>query len=199
MTAIVALPTLAEWPELSRQYGLLLRLQQVLLAEPSCLGAAVGGSLASGSADEWSDVDLLVYCKTGAADALLSRLSASAADRKIVHRLRGAHDQHSVYEKVILEDWSSYELHVIEPETRMRLKPPYVQVVDRAGYLANRISEDKPIGRGTARPLASGEDGLTWELFNCIKWLRRGQTEFTVQYLQGLGEQLASRKAPRED
>lgn len=116
----------------------------------------------------------------------------------MVHRLRGAHDPHSFYEKVILEDWSSYELHVIEPGTRMRLKPPYVELVDRAGCLASRISEDKPIGRSTVRPLASGEPGLTWELFNCIKWLRRGDTEHTVQYLQALGERLASRKAPEE-
>ncbi len=198
MPAIVALESLAVRPELSRQLGLLVRLQAVLRATPGCLGAAVGGSLAAGTADALSDVDLVVYCRTGAAASILEALSLAAADREVIHRLRGAHDQRSIYEKVILEDWSSYELHVIEPETRMRLKPPYVEIVDEAGYLATRISEDKPIGRAAARPFASGDEGLTWELFNCIKWLRRGHTEFTVQYLRALGERMASRALPDE-
>jgi hypothetical protein len=98
-----------------------------------------------------------------------------------------------VYEKVILEDWSSYEVHVIEPSTRMRLRPPYLELLNRDGYLQSRVSEDKPIGRSTARPLVSEEAGLVWELFNCIKWIRRGEVEFTSRYLQALGVELKRR------
>jgi predicted nucleotidyltransferase len=193
MPAIVELPSLARRPELARQYELLVRLRHLLKDEPHCLGAAVGGSLASGNSDEMSDVDLVVYCEAGAAQSILKKLSVAAADRPVVHRLVGKHDAHSAYEKVILQDWCSYELHVIEPTTRMRLRPPYVEIVDRNGYLASRVSEDKPIGRGTARPYVNGDDGLIWELFNCVKWLRRGEAEFTVQYLQELGERLKLR------
>lgn len=71
MPAVLALSSLADRPELARQHDLLLRLQQVLMAEPGCLGAAVGGSLAAGTADRWSDVDLVVYCQAGMADAIL--------------------------------------------------------------------------------------------------------------------------------
>ena len=28
---------------------------------------------------------------------------------------------------------------------------------------------------------------LVWELFNCMKWLRRGELAFSRQYLQRLG------------
>jgi len=52
-----------------------------------------------------------------------------------VHRLTGKHDSSSVYEKVILDDWSSYELHVVEPSTRMRLAPPYIELLNRNDYL----------------------------------------------------------------
>ena len=47
-----------------------------------------------------SDVDLLVYCETGAAREILQKLSEVAADKPVVHRLSGQHDASSVYEKV---------------------------------------------------------------------------------------------------
>lgn len=82
---------------------------------------------------------------------------------------------------------------MIEPTTRMRLKPPYFEVVDRGGYFATRIADDNPIGRATAQPFVNGDAGLTWELFNCIKWLRRGEVEATAGYLQRLGVELGRR------
>jgi len=118
-----------------------------------------------------------------------------AATGPVVHRLSGRHDERSVFEKVILEDWSSFEIHVIEPSTRMRPRAPFLALINVQDYLETRRSEDKPIGRATARPFVNGEDGLVWELFNCIKWLRRGDTEFTRQYLQRLGSALADDRA----
>lgn len=184
---------LEDQPQLSRQYELLQRLQRALSQDVRCLGAAVGGSLAEGRGDRMSDVDLLVYCEAGAAGGVLQGLSEVAADRPVVYRLTGRHDASSVYEKVILDDWSSYELHVVEPSTRMRLAPPYLELLDRSNYLACRVDGRKPIGRDTVRPLSSGEDGLVWELFNCIKWLRRGEVDFAARYLQTLGSALAQR------
>ncbi len=193
MLTPVPLEELGSNPALARQLELLTRLSSVLHDDTTCLGAAVGGSLAAGTADELSDVDLVVYCQEGEARRVLAYLSAKAADRPVIHRYRGNHDNVSLYEKVILDDWFSYELHVIEPSTRMRLRPPYVELLNREGYLQFRISFDKPIGRDTARPYAGGSDGLTWELFNCIKWLRRGDVEFTEQYIERLGTALRSR------
>lgn len=193
------LDTLAADPRLRRQHRLLLRLRDRLQDEPACLGAAVCGSLADGRGDSLSDVDLVVYCEAGAASGLLERLAEAAVDRPVVHRLCGRHDRHSVFEKLILDDWSSFELHVVEPTTRMRLRPPYIELLDRDDTLAGRRSPDKPIGRDTLRPDAHGDDGLVWELFNCIKWLRRGDTAFTRLYLQALGRALEQRGAPDED
>ncbi|MCZ8032544.1 MAG: hypothetical protein ACK5JG_19665 [Pseudomonadota bacterium] len=189
---------LEDRPQLSRQYDLLLRLQGALLADARCLGAAVGGSLAEGRGDRLSDVDLLIYCQEGAAGDILQKLSAVAADRPVVHRLTGKHDLSSVYEKVILDDWSSYELHVVEPSTRMRLAPPYIEVLNRNEYLTSRVDPQKQINRNTVQPLSSGEEGLVWELFNCMKWLRRGDSEFAAQYLQALGNALATRRPAGE-
>jgi predicted nucleotidyltransferase len=192
------LQCLQEQPHLSRQYELLQRLQSALSEDTRCLGAAVGGSLADSRGDRLSDVDLLVYCETGTARELLQKLSEVAADKPVVHRLNGQHDAFSVYEKVILDDWSSYELHVVEQSTRMRLAPPYLEVINRGDYLASRLDSQKQIGRSTLNPLSSGEDGLVWELFNCMKWLRRGELDFAIKYLQSLGNALAHR-APSSD
>jgi hypothetical protein len=187
----MTLDHLQDRPHLRTQLALLLRLQAALAIHPACSGAAVTGSLATDSADALSDVDLIVYCESGAAQGLLRGLSSLAATRPVIHRLEGRHDDRSVFEKVILEDWSSYEIHVIEPSTRMRLRPPYLELVNVRGYLETRCSQDKPIGRATARPFVNGEDGLVWELFNCIKWLRRGDVVFARRYLQRLGSALA--------
>lgn len=192
------LPDLAEVPALTRQHGLLQRLQSVLLLDKRCLGAAVVGSLAEGRADALSDVDVVVYGEHGEAPALLRALSFVAADVHVVHRLEGAHDACSVYEKVILQDWSSYEVHVIEPPTRFRLRPPYLELVSRDGYLQTRVSDDKPIGRNMTKPFDNGDAGLAWELFNCIKWLRRGDFAFTAQFLQALGVELGRRGESRD-
>jgi hypothetical protein len=189
---------LQDRPQLSRQYELLRRLQGALSADARCLGAAVGGSLAESRGDRMSDVDLLIYCEEGAAGDILQKLRDVAADRPVVHRLTGKHDSSSVYEKVILDDWSSYELHVVEPSTRMRLAPPYIELLNRNDYLASRVDPQKQIGRSTVQPLSSGEEGLVWELFNCMKWLRRGESEFAAQYLQALGNALATRRTAGE-
>ncbi len=141
-----------------------------------------------------SDADLLVYCEAGAAQAILNILTVIAADAPVVHRLTGQHDACSLYEKVILEDWSSYEIHVIEPATRMRLRPPFLEVVNRYEYLESRISEDKPIGRKTVKPYVNGDAGLVWELFSCMKWLQRGEVAHATLFLQSLGEQLKERR-----
>lgn len=98
------LDILATRAALCRQHDLLQRLQRVFRDDPRCLAAVAVGSLAEGRADALSEVDLIVYCEAGAAPVILAALSAVAADRPVVHRLAGPHDEHSVHEKVILDD-----------------------------------------------------------------------------------------------
>lgn len=189
----MTLDKLAREPRLARQHELLLRLQRQLAREPACLGACALGSLADGRADELSDVDLMVYCEPGAAASILQSLSEVAADRPVIHRLNGRHDEASVFEKVILEDWSSYEIHVVEPQTRMRLRAPYLELISRDDYLESvRRSDDKPIGPDTVKPYVNGDAGLVWDLYCCMKWLKRGHTERGKNFLQQLGTRLGA-------
>jgi hypothetical protein len=191
MTAALPLCAPDLLPEQTLQRDLVCRLRPVLEAQPHCQGAAVVGSLGAGGGDAVSDVDLIVYCEAGTAASVLQALSEAAADVAVVHRFAGEHDAASRFEKLILSDWSSYEIHVIEPSTRFRLQPPFVELLNRDGYLSQRIAHDKPIGRATVKPYVLGEPGLLWELFNGIKWLRRGDTALTREYLSELGLRLA--------
>lgn len=187
----LTLDHLARQPALQQQHQLLLRLLPVLQAWPGPLGAAVVGSLATAQADRLSDVDLVVYCAAGQAEPLLAALVAAAQTAPVALRLTGRHDDASVFEKVVGEDWLSWEIHTIEPGTRMRLRAPFVVLHDTGGVLDGRRDDSKPIGPPTVRAYTQGDAGLAWELFNCIKWLRRGDAARAKTHLQQLARALA--------
>jgi predicted nucleotidyltransferase len=174
-------------PSLSAHAEWLGAVSAAILASPSCAGAAVVGSLASGTADELSDIDLVVYVLAGTASSVMEELRGIAGSASAVIKVEGAHDGHSQYEKAVRSDLLSYEIHVIEPSTRFRLRAPYIEVVNRNACLESRTSQDKPIGREYQTVFANGEAGLAWELFNCIKQLRRGEVRAARRYLAELG------------
>lgn len=95
-----------------------------------------------------------------------------------------------MFEKVVGEDWLSWEIHAIEPGTRMRLRAPCVVLHDTGGVLDGRRDDSKPIGPATVRAGHGGGDGLAWELFNCIKWLRRGDVARAQAHLRDLARAL---------
>jgi hypothetical protein len=39
-------------------------------------------------------------------------------------------------------------------------------------------------------PYPHGDDGLIWELVDCIKWIKRGRVELAKSYLRKLGAKL---------
>lgn len=183
---MLTLDHLACQPALQAQHRLLLRLLPVLQGWPGPLGAAVVGSLATAQADRLSDVDVVVYCAAGQAAPLLAALVAAALTASVVLRWSGRHDDASVFEKVVDEDWLSWEIHAIEPSTRMRLRAPCVVLHDTGGVLDGRRDDRKPIGPASVRVVDGDGDGLAWELFNCIKWLRRGDVARAQTHLQDL-------------
>ena len=179
-------------PSLLAHAAWLRAVSTAIRANPSCTGAAVVGSLASGTADELSDIDLVVYVLAGAASRVMGELRGISGSASAVVKVEGAHDEHSQYEKAVRSDLLSYEIHVIEPATRFRLRAPYIEVANRDSYLESRQTQHKPIGREHQTVFAHGEAGLAWELFNCIKQLRRGEVQATRRYLTELGRAIES-------
>jgi len=181
-------------PELQRQAELLKQLESVLRHDLSCLGAAVAGSIAAGTADRLSDVDLVVFCTSGSSLHLLENLRELAETDEVLYHLAGWHDDHSPYEKTILANLCSYEFHMIEPPTPFTLKRPYIELVNRSLTLESRLSHEKAPTRSQQAPYHSGNDGLAWELFNCFKWACRQQTDDARDYVIRLGQALSAAK-----
>jgi predicted nucleotidyltransferase len=175
-------------PELIDQISILEGIACVLTDNQNCVAAAIVGSFAAGTEDSFSDVDLVVFCVAGSSGVLLSALKSELQTRNVFFQFSGWHDTDSPFEKTILENLTSYELHLIEPKTKFTLKTPFIEVVNRNRYLDSRFSIEKLPGRKALIPFVNGDDGLVWELFNCIKWLKRGDRMVAKDYIKRLAK-----------
>ena len=74
-------------PELQHQAELLKQIESVLRKDSSCIGAAVAGSIAAGTADRLSDIDLVVFCTSGSSLYLLRNLREVAEMDEVLYHL----------------------------------------------------------------------------------------------------------------
>ncbi|MGF6938260.1 putative nucleotidyltransferase [Paraburkholderia sp. UCT70] len=100
-------------PSTTLQTALLIRIADALRESPECAGAVVVGSFAKDSADRLSDIDLVVFCLEGAGHSLLQTIIKQFAPSKILFTFDGMHDLDSPFQKLIFEDLSSIEFHVV--------------------------------------------------------------------------------------
>ncbi|OBR54340.1 nucleotidyltransferase domain-containing protein [Paraburkholderia tropica] len=174
-------------PSTTLQVALLLRIADALRESPDCSGAVVVGSFAKGSADRLSDIDLVAFCSEGGGHSLLQTITRQITSSKVLFTFDGMHDSGSPFQKFVFDDMSSIEIHVVSPKTELVLEHPFVEIVNRESYLESRTS---PLLAATKRDIAVfryGDRLLAWELFNCLKWLWRGDYTAAKRYLVKLG------------
>ena len=175
---------------------LLQRLAKLLRDASECMGAIVVGSFAKGTADRVSDIDLVVFCTEGGATSLLQKIRDQVDPSEIFCEFEGSHGPDSPYQDLILYNFTAFEFHIISPGTKFTLKQPYVEIVNRHDCLSARASEKAPPTRSDLVPYRNGDKWLAWELFNCIKWLSRGEVDTTHEYLLKLAKAIeATRKS----
>ncbi|SDR55060.1 Nucleotidyltransferase domain-containing protein [Paraburkholderia fungorum] len=174
-------------PSTTRQMALLERISAALEASPSCIGAVVVGSFAKGNADRVSDVDLVVFCSDGAENSLISSIEQQITQSDIFIKFDGIHDPKSPFQKLIFEDFTSIEFHVISPDTELILEQPFVQIVNRDRCLESRASSRLASAEHDTMAYRYGDRFLAWELFTCLKWLWRGDFKTAKRYLVNLG------------
>ncbi len=75
---------------------------------------------------------------------------------------------------------------------------PFTVLFDKASVIAPRMSDKPAPTHDQFEPFIYGDQGLTWELFDCIKWLSRGKHQLAKAYLQRLGDKLAHSQASEE-
>ncbi|WP_027817724.1 hypothetical protein [Paraburkholderia bannensis] len=182
---------LEQWrknPSTTLQIALLMRIAAALRESTDCIGAVVVGSFAKHSADRLSDVDLVAFCSKGAGQSVFRAVTQQIEQAKILFTVDGTHGPDSPFRKLVLADMTSIEFHVIGPETKLELERPYVEIVNRGQVLEARASQRRASTDRDTTVFRYGDRGLAWELFNCLKWLWRGEYDAARRYLIKLGK-----------
>lgn len=171
----------------------LLRMQGLLAIardNPACVGMALVGSYAKGQGDRVSDLDLVAFVQDADARDFLRAADAVLDNGALLHRYGRDDGSQRAFSKLVYLDFASCELHVFRLPTTFVLRRPFVALWDPQGLLATLVGEGEPIRHEDFEPYPDGDDGLVWELVDCIKWLRRGRTELARDYLRRLGQRL---------
>ncbi|CAB3673927.1 hypothetical protein LMG24238_02251 [Paraburkholderia sediminicola] len=174
-------------PSTTFQITLLMRIAAAVRDSPDCIGAVVVGSFAKGTADRLSDIDLVAFCSGGAARSLFQTIQQQIAPANVFITFDGAHDPDSPFQKLIFNDLTSIEFHVISPDTELILEQPFVEIVNRDRCLESRTSSRPASTEQDPIVFRYGDRFLAWELFSCLKWLWRGDFQKAKRYLVKLG------------
>lgn len=181
-------------PETTEQIGLFRRIATALENTEKCMGAVVLGSFAKNTADRVSDLDLVTFCAEGQGQALLQLIRDQIPAEAIFAEFHGAHGPDSPFCELILYNFTSIEFHVIAPEAKFTIKNPFVEIINRNQCIEARMSDRTAPTRDDLVPFRHGSAWLPWELFNCMKWLSRGEVAAAEKYLVGLGRAIESSK-----
>lgn len=174
-------------PSTTFQIALLMRIAAAVRDSPDCTGAVVVGSFAKGTADRLSDIDLVAFCSGGAGHSLFQTIQEQIAPSSVFIAFDGEHDPDSPFQKLIFEDLTSVEFHVISPNTKLTLEQPFVEIVNRDRCIESRTSSRPAPAEHDLTVFRYGDRFLAWELFSCLKWLWRGDFKKTKHYLIKLG------------
>lgn len=169
-----------------RQRALLQTLAHQGEAHPDIEAAVVVGSLAKGTADRVSDVDVLLLATPGFHRQAEPLVRAIVGDREIFHCWQGEHDEDASYWRYIFCDMTSIEIHILDRGVTFPLARPYLTLFDKAACVpALEVSGPTPSHWDFPAYMAQG-GGLVWELFDCLKWAERGQRALVRHHLRKL-------------
>ena len=158
--------------------------------DPNLLAMFLVGSYAKGIGDRVSDLDLVAIATAGHGKAVLDKAHEVLSHTNVLNQFNGTHPSGGSFWKLVYLDFSSVEFHVFEPSTTFRLKRPFLTVWDPTGLLTSYVVEGEPIRHEDFAAYEYGDEGLTWELVDCIKWLSRGRNELAKSHLKKLALQL---------
>jgi predicted nucleotidyltransferase len=165
---------------------------QLCERSPHCLGLALVGSFARGCADRISDLDLAAFV----ADDREAEFMAQAHDLLARDQVLNDYGQYRpgvvAFRKYVYLDFASCEFHAFNLHTPFKLRPPFISVWDPADFLRTLVVDEPPPAHESFEPYPHGDDGLIWELVDCIKWLSRGRSHLAKDYLAKLGQAITS-------
>lgn len=168
----------------------LAQLRALFEADAACVAAVLVGSFAKGSGNRLSDLALVAFTTRGDAQGLVERADRVLATQDLLNRYGGHHGTSGCFRKYVYLDFSSCELHAADVDAPFKLFRPYLSVWDPSGYLARREVAGLAPKHEDFEPYPDGDDGLIWELVDCVKWIKQGRVELAKNYLRKLGGKL---------
>lgn len=165
--------------------------------EPDLLAIALVGSYPKGVGDRVSDLDLVAIASPGKGSAVLHAAHEQLASSDVLNQFTGRHPAGGMFWKLAYLDFSSVEFHVFEPGTTFRLKRPYLSVWDPKDLWPSYLVEGEPIRHEEFDAYQYADEGLIWELVDCIKWLSRGRNDLAKGYIKKLANAIAASEAQR--
>ncbi|HHX8438736.1 MULTISPECIES: hypothetical protein [Vibrio] len=179
-----------ELEHLPRQKALVESAYDAFYSEKDVVAAVLLGSLSSGKGDRISDADIVVFTQNNFHKALEPCFTHFEANKDIFYRLEGEHNENACFKKYIFNDLTSAEIHCLDLCEPFKLSKPFKTLFDKADVTAGMVT-DEPAPKHEDFPVyTSGDQGLIWELFDCIKWLSRDNHELAKSYLKKLSEKL---------
>lgn len=166
------------------------RIAALARREPQFRAIFLVGSYAQGRGDRVSDLDLVAIVAEGMAKSALSHVHAALRSDDVLHQFTGRHASGGIFWKLIYLDFSSVEFHVFEPSTSFRLRHPYLTVWDPENLAPEYSAEGDPIRHEDFAAYEYGDDGLAWELLDCIKWLSRGKAALARHHIAKIAERM---------
>jgi hypothetical protein len=164
----------------------LAKLRALCEQSSECLALALVGSFAQGKGDRLSDLDLAAFVIDGHESEFLKKAQAILDEEPVLHHYGMVYTGEVAFQKYVYLDASSCEFHAFNEHADFKLRQPFLAVWNPVGHLETIVVQEPPPRHEDFTPYPHGDDGLIWELYDCIKWLRRGRTGLAKDYLRKL-------------
>ncbi len=169
-------------------------VQLLCEVSPHCVALALVGSFAQGCGDRISDLDLAAFVDEGHEVDFLEAAREFLGAEEVLNEFGQNRTGGYAFRKYVYLDFSSCELHVFSSRLPYKIYQPFIAVWDPKGFLQKLVVKESPPSHDTFQSYSGGDDGLVWELVDCIKWLCRGRIELAKKYLVNLGRAIDAEK-----
>jgi hypothetical protein len=150
---------------------------------PHCLGLALVGSFAQGRGDRISDLDLAAFISDDREAEFMDAVHELIGKTEVLNAYGQTRAAQVAFRKYVYLDFSSVEFHAFNRHAPFRLRRPFIAVWDPYDHLETLVVDQAPPKHESFEPYPHGDDGLIWELIDCVKWLKRGNTALAKRYL----------------
>ena len=169
----------------------------VALAESNAnlLAIFLVGSYAKGVGDRVSDLDLVAIASPGNGGSVTKAAHDLLRRSEVLNEFTGTNLAGGSFWKLVYLDFSTVEFHVFEPGTTFRLKHPYLCVWDPTDLRTSLVAEGEPVRHEAFAAYEYGDQGLIWDLVDCIKWLSRGRNDLAKNHIKKIVVEMARRES----